>query len=59
MYEDIARKLASALPNLTVAAVECNAHEPICSSHGVNGYPSVILYPGDFPPMADTTLTHG
>ena len=35
------------MPALKVAAVNCVTHEDICTSHGVNGYPTLILYPGE------------
>ncbi|KAJ8085806.1 hypothetical protein PM082_004624 [Marasmius tenuissimus] len=42
------KQLAKELQNkLTIAEVDCQAHEALCTSQGVPGFPSLMIYAGD------------
>ncbi len=46
-YEAVALQARRDYPELTVAAVNCVQHDDICNAHGVNMYPTLVLYPGE------------
>ena len=47
IYESIAIEAGKSIPRLKVAAVNCVTHEDICQHHSINGYPTLVLYPGE------------